>query len=82
MQSGSVPMFAVDVPPTVLEAMVRNELWLTDDEVWRGIVADFPTQHTTYANQIREAISARKEEGARFVLLFSVKEEKVALLNF
>ena len=75
-------MLAIDVTPPVFEAMARNDQWLTDDEVWRGVTADFPAQYVGYANQIREAVLERKEEGSPFVLLFSVKDEKVALLNF
>lgn len=74
-------MLAVDVPPAVFELMAKNEQWLTDDEAWKGITSGFHAQHIGYANQIRESAIRRKAEGASFLLLFAVKEEKVALLN-
>lgn len=81
MQSGSIPMLAVDVVPTVFEAMAQSNSWVSDDEAWRAIVQRFPTPHMGYASQVHEAVMARKEEGAEFLLLFSCKDERTALVN-
>ena len=82
MQSGNMPMVAVDVPPATFEAMTKNDLWVTDDDAWRSVASGFPTQHTAYASQIRECIARKKNDGIGFVILFAVKEERVALLSF
>ncbi|KLO11482.1 hypothetical protein SCHPADRAFT_831061 [Schizopora paradoxa] len=81
MQSGSLPMLAVDVVPAVFEAMAASNVWVSDDDAWRKIAAQFPTSHTGYANQIHEAVEARKEEGAEFLLLFSCKDDRTALVS-
>lgn len=81
MQSGSVPTIAIDVPPAVFDSISRSDAWLTDDEAWRTILPAFPTQHMGYANQIRETILRKSDEGAEMIVLFSVKEERVGLLT-
>lgn len=74
-------MLAVDVVPVVFEAMAQSNDWVSDDDAWRRIAAQFPTPHMGYASQIHEAVMARKEEGAEFLLLFSCKDERTALVN-
>ncbi|KAG6890525.1 hypothetical protein C0995_007725 [Termitomyces sp. Mi166 len=76
-----LPTLAVDVSPAVFEAMTRNSAWIVEEESWKSIVSVFPTSHTAYAHQVREAILKRKAEGHRFMLLFAVREERVQLLN-
>ena len=75
-------MVAIDAPPSVFEAMSRNDKWVEDDEAWRQIAQGFPTQHSGYASQVREMVARKKEDGVQFLLLFAVKEERMALLNF
>ena len=82
IQSGNVPLFAVDVPSCVFDLLARGDQYLTDDEAWRNIVSSFPAQSSGYANQIREALAKRKADGCAYVLLFHVREERVALLGF
>jgi translation initiation factor 2-alpha kinase 4 len=43
------------------------------------VASSFTLSSTGYAPQIREAISRRQAEGHRFVLLFSVRDERVHL---
>lgn len=81
MQTGGMPMIAVDMPPAAFDSISRNNQWLTDDDVWRYTIVGIFAQQTVYANQIRDAVLRKKEEGAEFVLLFSVKEERVSLLS-
>ena len=81
IQSGSVPSIAVDAPSAVLDALAKNDLWVYNDDAWRSILQLFPTHNTSFANQIREAVSRRKSEGAEYVLIHAVKEERVLLLN-
>ncbi|TDL16229.1 Serine/threonine-protein kinase [Rickenella mellea] len=82
MQTGGLPLIAVDVSTTTFESLTKNDSWVTDDEAWRPIAAGFPTPHAAYANIVREAVAKRKEDGCKFVLLFAVREERVALLAF
>lgn len=77
---GGVPVIAVDVPPPTLDQMTQNSNWITDEDSWKAILTGFPTQHTPYAHQIREAVIRRKEDGLNFVILFAVREEKPSLL--
>ncbi|KAH8114389.1 kinase-like domain-containing protein [Phellopilus nigrolimitatus] len=82
MQSGSLPMLAIDVPPGVFDALMRSDAWVTDDDTWRTIASGFPTQHMVYANQIRDNVARRKIDGADYMILFAVREERMALLSF
>jgi hypothetical protein len=50
-----MPTLAVDVAPAIFEAMVKLESWITDKDAWKPIAAAFPTQHSAYAQQLREA---------------------------
>ncbi|KDQ55382.1 hypothetical protein JAAARDRAFT_37399 [Jaapia argillacea MUCL 33604] len=81
-QSGMC-VVAVDVPPTVFDAMVaaRNSAWVSDEEAWRQILNGFPSGHSLYAHQVRDAVSRKKGDGHRFVLLFSVRDERAQLLT-
>jgi eukaryotic translation initiation factor 2-alpha kinase 4 len=80
IQSG-MPLLAIDVPTPVFDAMTRSSSWITEEDQWRSILTEFPTQHSAYANQLREAVLKRKSDGHHFILLFGVKEERVHLLN-
>ncbi|KAL5519904.1 hypothetical protein ACEPAG_1564 [Sanghuangporus baumii] len=81
LQSGALPTLAIDVPPPVFDALAKSDAWVTDDDTWRAILPSFPTQHLAYASQIREAVARRKCEGAELLMLFAVKEERMALLT-
>ncbi|KAG6864912.1 hypothetical protein C0991_006441 [Blastosporella zonata] len=76
-----LPNLAVDVSPAVFEALTRSSAWIAEEDAWKAILSTFPTSHTAYAHQIREAVLKRKAEGHRFILLFAVREERVQLLN-
>lgn len=80
IQSG-MPTVAVDVPPNMFDAMVRNASWVTDEEAWKPLMAAFPPQTSAYAHQVREAVAKRKAEGHHYVLLFAVREERIQLLD-
>lgn len=74
-------MLAVDVPVTVFEEMTKSSHWIIDEDAWKPILASFPPQHTAYGNQIREAVTRRKLDGHKFLLLFAVREERVFLIT-
>ncbi|PFH46932.1 hypothetical protein AMATHDRAFT_7250 [Amanita thiersii Skay4041] len=81
IQNG-LPILAVDVNPTVFDAMTRSQSgWITDEEAWKTVVNSFPSTLTAYAQQIREAAAKRRAEGHRWMILFAVREERVQLLN-
>ncbi|KAL4251194.1 non-specific serine/threonine protein kinase [Abortiporus biennis] len=79
VQSG-MPVIAIDVPSTVFEEMTKNSSWVTDEDPWKSILTGFPTLHTQYAQQIRDAVRKRKDDGLKFVILFAVREERASLL--
>ncbi|KIJ97967.1 hypothetical protein K443DRAFT_104703 [Laccaria amethystina LaAM-08-1] len=80
IQTG-IPTLAIDVAPAIFDAMVKSQSWITDEDAWKPIVAAFPTQHSAYAQQLREAILKRRSEGHPFILLFAVREERIQLLT-
>lgn len=82
VQSG-LPTLAVDVPMLAFETMAKNAAWTKDDEqeAWKSVLASFPAQQAGYAYQIKDAISKRREDGCKFILLFAVRGERVCLLD-
>ena len=74
-----IPVIAIDTPANVFDLLCQSSSWVTDDEAWKTVASSFPLSSTGYAPQIREAISRRQAEGHRFVLLFSVRDERVHL---
>lgn len=80
--SGTLPMIAVDIPPVVFDAIARSDAWVTDDDAWRAILSLVPSHQIAYALQVRDAVAKRRDEGgSEFVMLYAVKEERIALLN-
>ncbi|TFK64222.1 kinase-like protein [Pluteus cervinus] len=79
--SQGMPFIAVDVPPNVFEMMTRSSTWITDDEVWKGIVSAFPPGSGPYAQQIREAVAKWKAEKKNWVILNAVREDRVQILS-
>lgn len=81
VQSG-LPVIAVDVSASVLDSMAKSSNWVTDDEAYKSIAASFSTpQSPGYAYQVRESVARKRADGHRFVLLFAVRDERVALLT-
>ena len=80
MSQSNVPIVAVDVSDVTFEQMTKNTSWLSDENSWKALVASFPTQQSSYAHQIRDAVLKRKADGCRFLILFAVKEERPFLL--
>jgi translation initiation factor 2-alpha kinase 4 len=76
-----MPLLGIDVPTPVFDAMTTNTLWMTEEDQWKTILAEFPTQSSAYAHQIREAVIKRKSDGHRFIFLFAVKEDRTQLLT-
>jgi hypothetical protein len=74
-----IPVIAIDTPANVFDLLCQSSSWVTDDETWKTVASSFTLSSTGYAPQIREAISRRQAEGHRFVLLFSVRDERVHL---
>lgn len=77
---GGMPMLAVDIPTSLFDAMAKSVSWITDDDQWRTVLGSFAPSHSTYAWQVRDTIAKRKADGHAFLLLFSVREERIHLL--
>ncbi|KAK0199520.1 kinase-like domain-containing protein [Desarmillaria ectypa] len=75
----NMPMIVVDIPPTTLVALTRNNTWITNDEAWKLISPGF--NNYTYAQQVRDAVTKRKEDGFPFILLYASREERALLLQ-
>ncbi|KAI0696604.1 hypothetical protein BC835DRAFT_1341525 [Cytidiella melzeri] len=82
MLQSTMPIVAVDVPTLVFEEMSKNTTWINDDNTWKQLQAIFPPQQSVYANQVREAVLRKKNDGCKFLILFLVREERASLLNF
>ena len=65
----------------LFDAMARSAAWITDEEAWKPLAAQFPAQHAAYAQQLRETALKRKTDGAApYILLYAVKEDRAQLL--
>ena len=76
-----VRTIAVEVTTAVFDEMARNGNWLTSEDALRTIAAGLPTQHAGYAQQIREAVLRQKADGQRYVLLYGIRQDRLALLT-
>ncbi|EKM52933.1 uncharacterized protein PHACADRAFT_259100 [Phanerochaete carnosa HHB-10118-sp] len=81
MAQSNVPIVAVDVSDSLFDQMTKSTMWLSDENAWKALVAQFPTSQSSYAHQIREAVLRRKADGCKFLILFAVKEERPFLIN-
>lgn len=77
----TVRTIAVEVSTAVFDEMAKNSNWLTNDEALRTLSAGLPTQHAGYAQQIRDAILRQKADGHRYVLLYGIRQDRIALLT-
>jgi len=80
--TSGIPLIGIDVPPSTFNALITNYDWLTEEDSWRGVVAEFPHLQNPYAIQIRETIAKYKLDGHRFVILFSLRDDRVFLYHF
>jgi len=78
-----MPVLAIDISPTHFESMLRNPAWITDEEVWKVMNTSFPNPpgYPGYHSSIRETVQRRKSEGHSYILLFSIREDRVQLLS-
>ena len=79
-QSG-VPVLAIEVAPNVFDALITTSIWIDDDEAWKGLAFMFTPQMSGYAQSIREWVSKRKGDGCSYVVLYSLKDNRSALLS-
>ena len=79
IQAG-MPTIAIDIPGVIFDVICKSASWLTEEEIWKGMIGVFPTGQSGYATQVREAFMKRKNEGWSWVLAFGVKEERVGLV--
>ena len=80
-QSG-IPIIAVDVPSPIFDEMSKNNHWLHDENTLKPSLGSIPAQQLVYINQVRDAVLKKKSDDCKFVVLFSVKEERASLLTF
>jgi len=79
----NIPVLAIDVSPTHFESMLRNPAWITDEEAWKVMNVSFPNPpgYPGYHYSVRETVQRRKSEGHSYLLLFSIREDRVQLLS-
>ncbi|SJL11916.1 uncharacterized protein ARMOST_15330 [Armillaria ostoyae] len=75
----NMPIIVVDIPPATLVALTRTNTWITNDEAWKLISPGF--NNHIYAQQVRDAVATRKEDGFPFILLYASREERALLLQ-
>ena len=72
---------AVEVPTSVFDEMAKNANWLVSEEPLRTIAALLPTHQSGYPQQVRDAILRIKTDGQRYVLLYGIRQDRIALLS-
>jgi translation initiation factor 2-alpha kinase 4 len=83
LQSNQCPTIAVDLPSTVLSTLANaNPAWVTNDDTWKTITNEQKDNALQgLLLQVREVVSRKKLEGAKWTLLISVKDERVYVLK-
>jgi translation initiation factor 2-alpha kinase 4 len=77
----ALPLYGVDLEPRLLSKLTLNSNWLTDEEAWRGILAELSTGERKYADVVREGVKegiAGDKERCAGVWLYSVREARVS----
>ena len=78
-------MLAVDVPSSVFDVLARGDLYLGDEDAWRGALTSSNSglegRMTEYVGTIRDVLIRRKAEGCAYIVLFNVREERIALVG-
>ncbi|KIY67256.1 Serine/threonine-protein kinase [Cylindrobasidium torrendii FP15055 ss-10] len=77
--ASNIPMMVVDLTPACLATMTRSAAWITDDDAWKTVAPHFSSH--TYAQQVRDAVAKRQEDGFQFLLLYATREERMTLLQ-
>ena len=77
-----VPVVAMQVSAASFAAMIESPSWITDEDpdALRKVTMTFSAP-TLYAMQIREAIAKRKSDGHYYILLISLRDEKLHLMT-
>jgi len=76
------PLLAVHVAPPSFDALVLHPDWWREgeSEALKLVLDAFPAP-STYPQQIREAIQKKKAEGAKYLLLLSLRDDRLNLLS-
>jgi translation initiation factor 2-alpha kinase 4 len=82
LQNSSQAMVGIDVHPAAWNALVASQNWLTNDTAWRTLLDETPQLQREVAMQLREHINNKRNNGQRFIFLFSLRDEKVFLYHF
>lgn len=72
---------AVEVTAAVFDEMAKNANWISSEEALRAIAGGLPPHQSGYAQQIRDAILRLKADGQRYVLLYGIRQDRIALLT-
>jgi translation initiation factor 2-alpha kinase 4 len=82
LHSAGIPVVALHIASSSFDAMILHPEWLKDgdSEAMRPVMDTF-SPSTSYAVQIREAILKKKSEGCKFILLLSLKDDRLHLVN-
>jgi hypothetical protein len=83
LQSSGVRVIAVHVSPSSFDAMMLHPEWLreNDSDAMKQVLDAF-SPSTSYALQIREAILKKKAEGWKLIILLSLRDDRLQLVNF
>lgn len=81
--SQGLPIVAVDIPSSAFNAMVNdaNLTWLVNEEAWKTVLVAMPDIAPGRALAIREAVSKKKDEGRKYLILFNLNDERAFIFN-
>jgi len=79
-EMGAVPVIAADISSLTFAALTGDASWITGGDAWRVLLAEHPSLQPIGVS-FRETIQKKKAEQCKYVLLFSVRDDKAFLLR-
>jgi len=84
--ANAIPTIAADIPSAAFAALSADTSWMTNGEAWKSVVGEYPALGHTGGGgggggSLREVVVRKKGEGCRWVLLFSVRDDRAFLVQ-
>jgi len=80
--SNGIPTIAADVSSAAFAALSADTSWITSGEAWKSLVGEYRALgYGGIGANVKEVVERKKAEGCRWVVLFSVRDDRAFLLR-
>jgi len=77
------PLIAIHVPSSSFDSMLLHPDWWREgeSEALKAVLDSLPSS-ASYVQQIRESIQKKRGEGSNYLILLSLRDDRLQLINF